>query len=177
MRILVTGGAGFIGSALVRYLVSEVGAEVLNVDKLTYAGNLASLSQVEKANNYHFLQADICDRAAMDQARAISSRPTSSAPSRCSKRLVATGTACPPTRRTRSASCMSPPMKSMARSETRGCSRRRPLTTPPLPIRHPRQPATIWRLPGTGPMACRSSSRTAPTITGRSTSRKSLFRS
>ena len=70
MRILVTGGAGFIGSALVRYLVSEVGAEVLNVDKLTYAGNLASLSQVEKANNYHFLQADICDRAAMDQALA-----------------------------------------------------------------------------------------------------------
>lgn len=70
MRILVTGGAGFIGSALVRYLVSEVGAEVLNVDKLTYAGNLASLSQVDKANNYHFLQADICDRAAMDQALA-----------------------------------------------------------------------------------------------------------
>ena len=43
MRILVTGGAGFIGSALVRYLVREVGAEVLNVDKLTYAGNEASL--------------------------------------------------------------------------------------------------------------------------------------
>ncbi|WP_343683495.1 dTDP-glucose 4,6-dehydratase [Asticcacaulis sp.] len=62
MRILVTGGAGFIGSALVRYLVSEVGAEVLNLDKLTYAGNLASLEAVKGADNYSFVQADICDR-------------------------------------------------------------------------------------------------------------------
>ena len=46
MRVLVTGGAGFIGSALVRYLVQDVGAEVLNVDKLTYAGNLASLTVI-----------------------------------------------------------------------------------------------------------------------------------
>ncbi|MFG1342077.1 dTDP-glucose 4,6-dehydratase [Xanthobacter autotrophicus] len=68
MRILVTGGAGFIGSALVRYLVSEVGAEVLNVDKLTYAGNLASLKVIENAPNYRFLQADITDRAAMTEA-------------------------------------------------------------------------------------------------------------
>ena len=68
MRILVTGGAGFIGSALVRYLVSEVGADVLNLDKLTYAGNLESLGPIEGANNYHFVQADICDRAAVTQA-------------------------------------------------------------------------------------------------------------
>ncbi|NLS08120.1 dTDP-glucose 4,6-dehydratase [Rhizobium sp. P32RR-XVIII] len=68
MRILVTGGAGFIGSALVRYLVGEIGAEVLNVDKLTYAGNLASLKSVESAPNYRFLQADICDRARMQEA-------------------------------------------------------------------------------------------------------------
>ena len=68
MRILVTGGAGFIGSALVRYLVSEIGAEVLNVDKLTYAGNLASLNSIESAPNYRFLQADICDRAKMQEA-------------------------------------------------------------------------------------------------------------
>lgn len=68
MRILVTGGAGFIGSALVRYLVREVGAEVLNVDKLTYAGNLASLTSIENAPNYRFLKADICDRAAMTEA-------------------------------------------------------------------------------------------------------------
>ncbi|MBX4931688.1 dTDP-glucose 4,6-dehydratase [Rhizobium bangladeshense] len=70
MRILVTGGAGFIGSALVRHLVSEVGAEVLNVDTLTYAGNLASLKSVESAPNYQFLRADICDRARMQEAFA-----------------------------------------------------------------------------------------------------------
>lgn len=68
MRILVTGGAGFIGSALVRHLVREAGAEVLNVDKLTYAGNLASLTAIENAPNYRFLKADICDRARMAEA-------------------------------------------------------------------------------------------------------------
>jgi dTDP-glucose 4,6-dehydratase len=65
MRILVTGGAGFIGSALVRHLVREAGADVLNVDKLTYAGNLASLREVENAQNYRFLKADICARRSM----------------------------------------------------------------------------------------------------------------
>jgi len=70
MRVIVTGGAGFIGSALVRHLVLEQGYEVLNVDKLTYAGNLASLRDVEGKGNYRFLQADICDRAAMEQAVA-----------------------------------------------------------------------------------------------------------
>jgi dTDP-glucose 4,6-dehydratase len=68
MRVLVTGGAGFIGSALVRHLVREAGAEVLNVDKLTYAGNLASLTAIENAPNYRFLKADICDRAKMAAA-------------------------------------------------------------------------------------------------------------
>ncbi|EJT07219.1 dTDP-glucose 4,6-dehydratase [Rhizobium sp. CCGE 510] len=70
MRILVTGGAGFIGSALVRHLVSEIGAEVLNVDTLTYAGNLASLKSVESAPNYQFLRADICDHTRMQEAFA-----------------------------------------------------------------------------------------------------------
>lgn len=70
MRVLVTGGAGFIGSALVRYLVSDVGAEVLNIDKLTYAGNLASLKPIENAPNYRFLKADICDREAINEAFA-----------------------------------------------------------------------------------------------------------
>lgn len=68
MRILVTGGAGFIGSALVRHLVKNTGAEVLNIDKLTYAGNLASLKDVEGANNYQFLRADICDLQKMSDA-------------------------------------------------------------------------------------------------------------
>lgn len=65
MRILVTGGAGFIGSALVRHLVLEVGVDVLNFDKLTYAGNLANLRAVEGRSNYRFEKADICDGAAV----------------------------------------------------------------------------------------------------------------
>ncbi|NKJ02914.1 dTDP-glucose 4,6-dehydratase [Novosphingobium sp. SG707] len=68
MRIIVTGGAGFIGSALVRYLVLEKGDEVLTIDALTYAGNMASLKVVEDNPLHSFLHADICDRAAMDKA-------------------------------------------------------------------------------------------------------------
>lgn len=70
MRVLVTGGAGFIGSAVVRLLHSSGAHTVLNVDKLTYAGNLASLPGVSPSPAYQFLQADICDRAAMDAAFA-----------------------------------------------------------------------------------------------------------
>ena len=70
MRVIVTGGAGFIGSALVRHLVQDKGYEVLNIDALTYAGNLASLKLVEDAGSYHFLHANICDRAAMESAIA-----------------------------------------------------------------------------------------------------------
>ena len=67
-RILVTGGAGFIGSALVRYLVGELRLQVLNVDLLTYAGNMESLASVVSSPDYTFLQADICDAAAMSEA-------------------------------------------------------------------------------------------------------------
>ncbi len=70
MRVIVTGGAGFIGSALVRHLVLERGFEVLNIDALTYAGNLASLRDVEGRANYRFLHADICDQRAMAEAFA-----------------------------------------------------------------------------------------------------------
>ena len=70
MRILVTGGAGFIGSAVCRRLVLQTGAAVLNVDKLTYAANLASLASVERLEPYAFLQSDICDREVMDVAFA-----------------------------------------------------------------------------------------------------------
>ena len=70
MRVLVTGGAGFIGSALVRHLVLEKGYDLLNVDALTYAGYLPSLRAVEGKPNYRFLHADICDRQAMAEAFA-----------------------------------------------------------------------------------------------------------
>jgi NAD(P)-dependent dehydrogenase (short-subunit alcohol dehydrogenase family) len=70
MKIIVTGGAGFIGSAVCRYLVNEVGAVVLNIDKLTYAANLTSLESLFSSPSYHFRQADICHRDAMDAAFA-----------------------------------------------------------------------------------------------------------
>ncbi|EAA3799477.1 dTDP-glucose 4,6-dehydratase, partial [Salmonella enterica subsp. enterica] len=59
MRILITGGAGFIGSALIRHLIRNTEHEVLNLDKLTYAGNLESLASVADSPRYRFLQADI----------------------------------------------------------------------------------------------------------------------
>lgn len=63
MRILVTGGAGFIGSALIRHLIGETGHEVLNLDKLTYAGVLSSLAPIADSPRYRFVQGDICDGA------------------------------------------------------------------------------------------------------------------
>ncbi|MDB9957995.1 dTDP-glucose 4,6-dehydratase [Oceanospirillaceae bacterium] len=66
MNVVVTGGAGFIGSAVVRYLINETDCYVLNIDKLTYAGNLESLSLVERSGRYQFSQTDIRDRVALD---------------------------------------------------------------------------------------------------------------
>jgi len=69
-HILVTGGAGFIGSAVCRHLCANPTYRVTNVDKLTYAGNLASLRAIENAHNYRFVKADICDdRALLDLLR------------------------------------------------------------------------------------------------------------
>lgn len=69
-RILVTGGAGFIGSALVRYLVTETQDSIVVIDKLTYAGNLASLAPVATSDRFAFEQVDICDRPALDRVFA-----------------------------------------------------------------------------------------------------------
>ncbi len=62
MKFLVTGGAGFIGSAVVRYLINETEHEVLNFDKLTYAGNLNNVEEISQSKRYQFVQGDICDR-------------------------------------------------------------------------------------------------------------------
>lgn len=68
MKIIITGGAGFIGSAVVRYLIEQTDDEVLVIDKLTYAGNLESLDKVFNNNRFHFKQIDICDRSSLTKA-------------------------------------------------------------------------------------------------------------
>jgi len=70
MRILITGGAGFIGSALIRHLIQSTEHEVLNLDKLTYAGNLESLTPIDDNPRYRFVQADIADSPVVAQTLA-----------------------------------------------------------------------------------------------------------
>ncbi|MDP3270072.1 MAG: dTDP-glucose 4,6-dehydratase [Legionella sp.] len=67
MRILITGGAGFIGSALIRYLIQYTEHVVINVDKLTYAGNLGSLEHINKSSRYHFHHVDICSQKNIEE--------------------------------------------------------------------------------------------------------------
>jgi dTDP-glucose 4,6-dehydratase len=67
MKILVTGGAGFIGSAVIRHIILNTNDSVINVDKLTYAGNSESLVDVDNSDRYAFEQVDICNRAELDR--------------------------------------------------------------------------------------------------------------
>jgi dTDP-glucose 4,6-dehydratase len=66
MKILVTGGAGFIGSAVIRYVISQTKSSIVNIDKLTYAGNLASLNSIDQDQRYVFIQEDICNQKEME---------------------------------------------------------------------------------------------------------------
>ncbi|KAF7779290.1 dTDP-glucose 4,6-dehydratase [Pseudoalteromonas marina] len=70
MKILVTGGAGFIGSAVIRHIIDNTQDLVVNLDKLTYAGNLESLKSVDSNDRYKFERVDICDRIALDRVFA-----------------------------------------------------------------------------------------------------------
>ncbi|HHO0939520.1 dTDP-glucose 4,6-dehydratase [Aeromonas hydrophila] len=71
MKLLVTGGAGFIGSAMVRHIIRDTQDSVINLDKLTYAGNLESLANVSESERYAFEQVDICNRAELDRVFAL----------------------------------------------------------------------------------------------------------
>ena len=67
MKILVTGGAGFIGSNFIRYQLENYDDQIINVDKLSYAGNLDNLKAVENSPNYEFKKLDICNKEKIDQ--------------------------------------------------------------------------------------------------------------
>ena len=67
MKILITGGAGFIGSALVRHIINDTDNIVVNVDKLTYAGNLESLASIDTNDRYFFERVDICSKVELMQ--------------------------------------------------------------------------------------------------------------
>ncbi|MFH4893838.1 dTDP-glucose 4,6-dehydratase [Vibrio diabolicus] len=70
MKLLITGGAGFIGSAVIRHIINNTSDSVVNVDKLTYAGNLESLAYIENNERYYFEKVDICNRTELDRVFA-----------------------------------------------------------------------------------------------------------
>ena len=181
MRIVVTGGCGFIGSAAIRHAVNDMGATVLNIDKLTYAAMPEALEDVVASERYSFLQADICDGPAMAKAFAdfapdavlhlaaeshvdrsidgpmafIHTNVIGTAALLEAARHYWSGLA--PSRGAAFVSTMSRPMRCSGRwTLTSPASPKQRLTGRVRPIRRPRRDRTIWCGPGERPTACRS---------------------
>src|SRR6516165_2178361 len=175
MKVLVTGGAGFIGSAVCRLFVGELKATVLNVDKLTYAANLSSLRAVESSPRYAFRQADICDRQAIgallrefdpdvvlhlaaeshvdrSTVRPTSSRPTSRGPACCSRPHWPIGRSFRRSAQRYSAFIMSRPTRFSARSGLTAASPKPRDINRTRPIRLRRLPPITWCAPGGRPL-------------------------
>ena len=195
--VLVTGGAGFIGSAVCRHLVGA-GVNVLNLDTLTYAGNLASLSTIDNAPNYRFAKIDICDRRAVAEVfetfragscdpprrreprRPLDHRQRRLHPDEHHRHLLDAGGGASLLARTAAGKARRVPLP--ARFDRRGlrlawrakaCSSRRRPTIRARPIPPRRRHPTISSRPGRAPTGSRPSSPTAPTITARIISPKS----
>ena len=199
-RILVTGGAGFIGSALIRHVITETDHQILNVDKLTYAGDLRSLESVSRDPRYRFLQADVSRPESICKAiwefqpdiithlaaeihvdRSISGSGFSSSnivePSYVlSKPRAPTGPSSRATPSGNSASTTSQPMRFMDRWVQSGLFHEGTPYDPRSPYSAPKPRAIIWSTLGTTPTDCRWSSPIARTTMGPSISRKSSSR-
>jgi dTDP-D-glucose 4,6-dehydratase len=179
MRIFVTGGAGFIGSALVRHLIENTDHEVLNFDKLTYAGTLSTVERVAESNRYRFVQGDICDAKAVKAAitefkpeivthlaaESHVDRSIDGPGAFVQTNVVGTftmlsearayGPVLTTRRRRRSASITSRPTRSMVRSAISGCSPKRRRTIRARLTRHRRRALTISLAPGAIHSGCR----------------------
>ncbi len=199
--ILVTGGAGFIGSNFVLEWIAKTSARVVNLDLLTYAGNRRNLQSIENHPRHIFVQGDIADETLTGsllrehQPRAIlnfrpratstapspgpprSFTPTSLEPSRSYNKPKLTGTCSRPTTKTHSASSTSPPTKFTEPCALKIRPSRRPLPTRRIVLtRPPRRPPTCLCARGITPTRSRCSLPTAPTTTGRINSRRSSSR-
>lgn len=179
-KILITGGAGFIGSALVRYIINETNDAVVVVDKLTYAGNLMSLAPVAQSDRFAFEKVDICDRAELarvfteHQPDCVMHLAAESHVDRsidgpaafietnivglihCLKRRGLTGMRWQKTKNRRSVFIISPPMKYTVTYIPQMISSPKPRRMRRAALILLQKPAaTIWCAPGCGPTACR----------------------
>lgn len=190
MNILVTGGAGFIGSAVVRHIIDNTQDSVINVDKLTYAGNLESLTAVANSPRYHFRQVDICDRAAVDAvlaefapeivmhlaAESHVDRSIDGPAAFIETNIVGTYTlleasrqywlTLAPEKNQRFAFIIFLPMKCTARSVKRDCLPKKHRIHLTRRILRAKPHLTIWCVLGMKPMVSLPSSPTVPIITG-----------